>query len=92
MYKRQVCNCFINARASLSGDVTNRRFTAMDIYPTTLSALGFTIPGDTLGLGVDLFSGKPTLAEELGYETLDRELEKNSPYYIPNLAPELLGG
>lgn len=90
--QRGVYNCIINARSDLSGTETNRRFTAMDLYPTTLSALGFTIPGDTLGLGVDLFSGKPTLAEELGYETMDRELEKNSPYYIPNLAPELLGG
>ncbi len=90
--QRGVYNCFINSRARLSGDVTGRRFTAVDVYPTTLAALGFTVPGDTLGLGVDLFSGKPTRAEELGYEALDSELAKNSPYYISNLAPELLGG
>ncbi len=62
----------------------------MDIYPTALSALGFTIEGDALGLGVDLFSGKPTLAEDMGYQAMNAELEKRSNYYISNLAPELL--
>lgn len=88
--QRGVYDCFINARAELKGSKLGRRFTAMDIYPTTLAALGFTIDGDTLGLGVDLFSGRETLAERLGYEALDQELAKNDSYYIPNLAPELL--
>ncbi len=88
--QRGVYNCFINARAPLEGSKLNRRFTAMDIYPTTLAALGYTIDGDALGLGVNLFSGRETLAEEMGYEAMDQELKKNDPYYIPNLAPELL--
>ncbi len=88
--QRGVYNCFINSRAQLTVAEGPRAFTAMDIYPTTLAAMGFTIDGDALGLGVDLFSGRFTLAEKLGYEVMDQELEKNSAYYIPNLAPELL--
>ena len=47
-----------------------------------LAALGFEIAGERLGLGTNLFSGLPTLAEELGYEWLNEEVSKFSQYYV----------
>ncbi len=47
-------------RTKGAGSTRNRVFTTMDLFPTVLSALGFEIEGDRLGLGTDLFPpGKP---------------------------------
>ena len=53
----------------------------MDIFPTTLTALGFDIEGDKLGLGTNLFSEERTLAEQIGYERLQSELCKTSDFF-----------
>ncbi len=79
-YDRTIYNCFINAEAD-AVNTHDRTFTSMDLFPTILSAMGYTVEGGRLGLGVDLFSGAPTLAERLGYEWLDGELSKYSAYY-----------
>lgn len=81
-YDRTVYNCFINAATSPTGTTTERLMTSFDLFPTTLAAMGFTIEGDCLGLGVNLFSSTPTLAEQLGYEWLETEINKFSDYYI----------
>jgi phosphoglycerol transferase len=65
-----------------------RSFSALDMYPTTLAALGATVEGDRLGLGVNLFSGLPTLCEEWDAAALDEELMKDSTYYRENLLLE----
>ena len=39
----------------------------MDMFPTTLASLGAVIDGDRV-IGTNLFSDKPTLAEELGFD------------------------
>ncbi len=80
--ERTVYNCFINAAVAPMGDTEGRVSTAMDLFPTTLAAMGFTIEGDRLGLGVNLFSATPTLAEQLGYSCLEDEISKYSPYYV----------
>lgn len=81
-YDRTVYNCFINAVPKYDAkDYVNREFSAMDMFPTTLSALGFKIEGNRLGLGVDMFSGEQTLMEKLGYEEMDKELSGFSKYY-----------
>lgn len=80
---RTVYNCFINALAE-PFYVTGRTFTSLDMFPTILSAMGFTIEGERLGLGTNLFSVVPTLAEKYGYEWLDTELSKYSAYYKEN--------
>ncbi len=59
----------------------NRIFTGFDMYPTILSAMGAKIEGERLGLGVNLFSGKKTIAEEIGLEKLDKELRRQSAYF-----------
>ena len=79
-YVRRNYNCFINAAVDTRFD-ENRQFSALDMFPTTLAAMGCTIEGEYLGLGVNLFSGKPTLIEKLGYEKFDRQLTMRSDYY-----------
>lgn len=84
---RMVYNCFINTdydKGRLS--LTNRTFNSMDMFPTVLSAMGFTIPGDMLGLGTDMFSGTPTLAERLGEKYFNSEIKKYSSYYIDSFS------
>ncbi len=56
----------------------------MDIFPTVLSAMGFSIEGERLGLGTNLFSTRKTLSEELGLKYEFDELSKYSDYYIAN--------
>lgn len=79
-YTRRSYNCFINSAAEAEF-TKNRRFSALDMFPSTLAAMGCTIEGDCLGLGVNLFSGKPTLIEKLGYQHFDRQLSMASDYY-----------
>lgn len=81
-YNRTIYNCFINAATQPVGATAERVMTSFDIFPTTLAAMGFSIEGDRLGLGVNLFSTLPTLAEQLGYEYLETEINKFSDYYI----------
>jgi phosphoglycerol transferase len=59
----------------------NRIVTALDSYPTIVSAIGGKIKGDRLGLGVNLFSDKKTLVEEYGLKYIDEELKKKSEFY-----------
>ncbi len=58
-----------------------RQFTSMDMYPTTLAAMGFTIDGNRLGIGVNLFSSEPTMLEKYGRDKLDDLLEERSDFY-----------
>ena len=79
-YTRRMYNCFINTPQDTPFD-KNRQFSALDMFPTTLAALGCEIEGDYLGLGVNLFSGKPTLIESMGYDRFDRQLSMASDFY-----------
>lgn len=79
-YVRRTYNCFINPLVE-SEYTKNRDFCTMDMFPTILAAIGCDIEGDRLGLGTNLFSGKDTLIEEIGYDALERELNKASEYY-----------
>lgn len=85
-YDRTMYNCIINADVPVQGDTQNRVFTTFDLFPTTLAAMGFTIEGDRLGFGTNLFSSLPTLAEEKGYEWLDTEISKYSSYYVKHFS------
>ena len=62
--------------------IDNQRiFTALDSYPTIVSAIGGKIEGERIGLGVNLFSNEATLAEKYGFKNLDNELKKRSSFY-----------
>lgn len=79
-YDRTTMNVFVNSMAETAYN-KNRIFTSFDMYPTILRAMGAEIEGGRLGLGVDLFSGQKTVAEEIGLEKLDKELRKQSQYF-----------
>ena len=80
-YDRMVYNCILNSPIT-TDNTKNREYCAVDLFPTTLAALGCTIEGDRLGLGTNLFSNVPTLAEKWGYDRFNSELGKASDYYI----------
>ena len=82
-YQRMVYHCILNSAAE-SGRTKNREYCAVDLFPTTLAAMGCAIEGDLLGLGTNLFSNLPTLAEKWGFEEFNSELSKASDYYIEN--------
>ena len=88
---RRMYNCFINLPFEAE-HTKNREFTSLDLFPTTLAALGCEIEGNRLGLGTNLFSGKKTLAEEMTYERFDRDLAKKSDYYAVNFRLEDVNG
>ncbi|MDR5698328.1 LTA synthase family protein [Agromyces aerolatus] len=79
-YERTTVNVFLNS-AVAPVSTKRRTFTTMDLFPSTLRALGAQFDGDRLGLGTDLFSGTPTLAEQLTVEEFSAELSRRSPYY-----------
>lgn len=82
---RMVYNCFINAEHDPSTlDMKNRTWNTMDMFPTVLSAMGYKIPDSRLGLGTDMFSGKPTLCETIGSDYIDTEVMKYSQFYADN--------
>ncbi len=80
-YERHVYDCFINSAATTE-HTKNRAFSPMDMFPTTLAAMGCDIEGDRLGLGVNLFSDQPTLCEQFGTDWLNDEILKNSLFYM----------
>ena len=82
-FDRRVYNCILNAPLTTEFD-KNRQFAVVDMFPTTLAALGCTIEGERLGLGTNLFSGVPTLMETLGMERFDDEMARYSQYYVDN--------
>ena len=78
-YERTIFNLFMNTPTE---PVTskNRGFSSLDLFPTTLSALGVEITGDRLGLGTNLFSTRDTIIEEeliRGYEYHQNEAKKD---------------
>lgn len=79
-YQRTIYNVILNS-AIEEQNSKNRTFTTLDLYPTILASIGVEIEGERLGFGTNLYSGMPTLAEELGFEYLDKELGKYSEYY-----------
>ncbi len=74
-------NLILNSAVSPSRGTFGRSFTAFDFYPTTLAAAGFTVHGDRLALGTNLFSEADTLAEQAGLEKMNFELERKSDFY-----------
>lgn len=79
-YTRRMYNCFLNSAASTQ-NTKNRDFTCLDLFPTTLAAMGCTIEGERLGLGTNLFSDVPTLAESMGFDSFNRQVSGKSDYY-----------
>ena len=78
-YEKKVVNVIINP--AVEAENTQRTYSTMDLYPTTLGSLGAQIDGNRLGLGTNLFSEERTLIERYGVEYVNDELKKISRYY-----------
>lgn len=68
-YLRTVYNCFINSAVNTTA-TKNRQFAPLDMFPTTLAAMGCQIEGEKLALGTNLFSSVQTLSEKYGSAVL----------------------
>lgn len=79
-YPRRTYTVILNAAAEEREPERYRSYTSMDLFPTTLSALGVDIRGGRLGLGVDLYAGWDTLLERDGYAELDAQLRRGSSF------------
>lgn len=77
---RYMYNCYINPAVEPIKN-EERIYTELDTYPTIIAALGGEIPGNRLGLGVNLFSKQKTLAEKYGVDFLNEEILKKSKFY-----------
>lgn len=84
-FDRRVYFTIINPADGCKELEKRRVYSTMDLYPTTLAAMGVDIEGDRLGLGVNLFSDVPTLCETYKIEELDEELFKRSAFYEKQL-------
>lgn len=88
-YERTTFNAFINADFPKQGfKVKNRQYAPFDYMPTILSSLGVKIQGDRLGLGTNLASGKKTLIERDGKDTVNQETALYSKFYTEKLQEE----
>lgn len=70
---------------SMGDKMKTTTISTLDLYPTTLAALGVQIEGNRLGLGTNLYSGEKTLAEKYGLDYLNVELLKDSKLYRKKL-------
>ena len=83
-YIRTTYNVIINSSITTK-NTKNRKFTTLDMFPTTLASLGVEIEGNKLGLGTNLYSEEKTLVEENGYKYTFKELNKRSSFYNDNI-------
>ncbi len=86
-HTRRVYNCILNAPVEPENP-KNREFTTLDMFPTTLAAMGCEIEGDRLGLGTNLFSDRMTLAEEMSFNRFNSQLTQKSAYYAREFRQE----
>lgn len=77
-YMRKAYTCIINPAAE--NTMGHRSYSTMDLFPTTLAAMGVSIEGDRLGLGTNLFSSENTLIDIYGFEYIDEKLSYRSEW------------
>lgn len=84
---RKIYSCILNSVAKPVRE-KNRCYYSMDLYPTTLAAMGVQIEGERIGLGTNLFSERETILEKYGDEKVQRELAKGSSFYREKILGE----
>jgi phosphoglycerol transferase len=62
---------------NINSEVLDKTGSVMDIYPTVLELLGYTLVDGRANLGSSLLSEKPTVTEQLGLELFDGSLLKD---------------
>lgn len=78
-YDRRVYLSIINGAAAPEND-TARQYSTLDLFPTTLAAMGIEIEGNRLGLGTNLYSSEPTLLELHGEEEMNTAFDQKSVF------------
>jgi phosphoglycerol transferase len=79
--QRTIYNEFLNTEIDPQTIACIRLCTTLDIAPTILEVLGFSLPKDQFGLGVSLFSKRQNLIEGYGIAYVNQELFKKSVLY-----------
>lgn len=85
LFDRRTYVAIVNGNAVNTQSNIQRKYTTVDLFPTTLVAMGVKIEGNRLGLGVNLYSGEKTLYERYGKDYLEVELLKDSKLYRQKL-------
>lgn len=90
-YERTVVNIVLNSdRPRPETNITNGRdFMPFDFFPTIAYAMGIEIEGERLGLGTNLYSGEPTLAERVGVQKVIEEVGRRSDFYEDHMIADL---
>lgn len=84
-YDRRTYVAIINSAATDSSDEM-RVYSTIDLFPTTLAAMGCKMDSDRLALGTNLYSGTATLLEDNDIDYVNRELAKDSPFVEATIA------
>ncbi|MCR5542978.1 MAG: LTA synthase family protein, partial [Eubacterium sp.] len=74
---RKTYTCILNSAAKPVKD-TKREYTTLDLFPTTLAAMGAEIEGEKLALGTNLYSDKETLVEANNLDEINKALLSRS--------------
>ncbi|NEX02257.1 phosphoglycerol transferase [Pseudobutyrivibrio sp. NOR37] len=76
-YQRKTYTCIINSTVSPEKEEF-REYATMDLFPTTLAALGVEMSSNRLGCGTNLYSSDKTLIEQYGKDKCNDEFSKPS--------------
>ena len=79
-YQRKAYMAFVNSSVKPAAGAKERQASTFDLFPTTLAALGATIPGNQLGMGINLYADEETLLERYDVRTCSRELNRPSSF------------
>lgn len=74
---RQNLFAILNSKGPRVQAAVTRASSSLDVFPTIVEAMGFTLSGGAGNLGRSLVSDQPTFAETLGLDLLDRALSRN---------------
>ncbi len=81
-YGRRTYTVIINGIAEPIDGSHTRVYSTLDLFPTTLAAIGVEMSNDRLGLGVNLYSDTPTIIEEYGLDYCRERLEERSEFMM----------
>ncbi len=79
-YVRRTYTAIFNSAVSKVRADEDIQYSTLDMFPTTLAALGAQIEGEQLGLGVNLLSGEKTLVEKHGFDEVNSQFKKTSAF------------
>lgn len=79
--ERRLFNLFHGDVSEIPAQKKDGRVSALDMAPTLLQAAGARWQDDQFGLGVSLFSGRPSLLEQYGASKFNGILSGWSPFY-----------